>query len=195
MHEQELPTALAMDLDSNFARLVEVYQDRLYAFSLRLSGNPQDAEEITVDALVRAYQALTRYEGERIQTLALRPWLYQITLNVFRNRIRGQRLPLVSQHLTEETAALYVADDEASRPDALLERAELREMLATLIAELPERERVAVVLRHVQDFGYHEIAGLLRQPVGTVKAHVHRGIRRLREALHTYEEWRATDAT
>ena len=195
MHEQELPTALAMDLDSNFARLVEVYQDRLYAFSLRLSGNPQDAEEITVDALVRAYQALTRYEDERIQALALRPWLYQITLNVFRNRIRGQRLPLVSQHLTEEAAALHVADEEASRPDALLERAELREMLATLIAELPERERVAVVLRHVQDFGYHEIAGLLRQPVGTVKAHVHRGIRRLREALHTHEEWRATDAT
>jgi RNA polymerase sigma-70 factor (ECF subfamily) len=195
VHEQELPTALAGDLDNNFARLVEIYQDRLYAFSLRLSGNPQDAEEITVDALVRAYQALTRYEGERIQALALRPWLYQITLNVFRNRVRGQRLQLVSQHLTEETAALHVADEEASRPDALLERAELRETLATLIAELPERERVAVVLRHIQGSGYNEIAGLLRQPVGTVKAHVHRGMRRLREALHTHAEWRETDAT
>lgn len=190
MHEQELPTALAVDLDSNFARLVEIYQDRLYAFVLRLSGNPQDAEEVTIDALVRAYQALGQYGDERIQALALRPWLYQITLNVFRNRVRGQRLQLVSRHLTEETAALEVADDEAGRPDAVLERAELRETLATLVAALPERERMVVVLRHVQGLGYNEMAVLLRQPVGTVKANVHRGIRRLREALRAYEEWR-----
>jgi RNA polymerase sigma-70 factor (ECF subfamily) len=190
VHEQELPTALAVDLDGNFARLVEIYQDRLYAFALRLSGNPQDAEEVTIDALVRAYQALGRYENERIQALALRPWLYQITLNVFRNRVRGQQLQLVSQHLTEETAALEVADDESGRPEAVMERTELRAMLATLVAKLPERERVVVVLRHIQGFGYHEMAALLCQPVGTVKANVHRGIRRLRDALHAYEEWR-----
>jgi RNA polymerase sigma-70 factor (ECF subfamily) len=190
MHEHELPAALAVDLDGNFMRLVEVYQDRLYAFALRLSGNPEDAEEIIVDALVRAYQALGQYASERIQALALRPWLYQITLNVFRNRIRGRRLRIVSRHLTDETAAMNVEADETERPDAVLERAELRQTLATLIADLPERERVVVVLRHVQGFGYHEIATCLRQPVGTVKANVHRGIRRLREALGTYDEWR-----
>ena len=190
MHEHELPAALAIDLDGSFMRLVEVYQDRLYAFALRLSGNPQDAEEIIVDALVRAYQALGRYGSERIQALALRPWLYQITLNVFRNRIRGRRLHIVSRHLTDESAAMDVEADETERPEAVLERAELRQTLATLIAALPERERVVVVLRHVQGFGYHEIATCLRQPVGTVKANVHRGMRRLREALGSYEEWR-----
>jgi RNA polymerase sigma-70 factor (ECF subfamily) len=99
-------------------------------------------------------------------------------------------LRIVSRHLTDETAAMNVEADETERPDAVLERAELRQTLATLIADLPERERVVVVLRHVQGFGYHEIATCLRQPVGTVKANVHRGIRRLREALGTYDEWR-----
>lgn len=190
MHEHELSAALAVDLDGNFARLVEIYQDRLYAFAWRLSGNPQDAEEIIVDALVRAYQALARYDSERRQALALRAWLYQITLNVFRNRVRGRRLHIVPCHLTEATAALDVADEAAARPDAVLARAELRQRLATLLAELPERERVGVVLRHIQGFGYDEIAAVVNQPVGTVKAYVHRGLRRLRQALGTYEEWR-----
>jgi RNA polymerase sigma-70 factor, ECF subfamily len=190
MHEQQLPTALAADLEGNFACLVEIYQDRLYAFALRLTGNPQDAEEILVDALSRAYEAMGQYDPERLRALALRPWLYQITLNVFRNRVRGRRLPLVSLERTGGQTAVDPADAEGGRPDALLERAELRDMLAAQVAVLPERERVAVVLRHVQDLGYGEIATLLKQPVGTVKANVHRGIRRLRAALRAYEEWR-----
>jgi RNA polymerase sigma-70 factor (ECF subfamily) len=190
VHEQELPAALAIDVDRNFARLVEIYQDRLYAFALRLSGLPQDAEEILIDALVRAYRALGEYSGARIQSLALKPWLYQITLNVFRNRVRGRRLSLVSIEAEEALPARHSAGYAASQPDAMLEQSQLRQRLAARIAELPERERVVVVLRHVQGDSYAEIAELLRQPVGTVKANVHRGMRRLREALKADEEWR-----
>ncbi len=183
MHEEELPTALAADLDQNFERLVELYQHRLYAFALRLIGNPQDAEEIIIDAMVRAYQALGQYDRKRIQELALRPWLYQITLNVFRNRVRGRRLQVVSYDQPEGTGLSEMADESSGQPDALLERAELRDSLAAAIATLPNRERIAVTLRHVQGFGYGDIASILEQPVGTVKANVHRGVRRLREAL------------
>ena len=76
MHEQQLPSALAADRDGHFVSLVQIYQDRLYGFTLRLTGNPQDAEEIVVEALSRAYEALGRYAPERRQALALRPWLY-----------------------------------------------------------------------------------------------------------------------
>lgn len=190
MHEEELPTALAADLDSHFERLVEIYQHRLYAFALRLIGNPQDAEEIIVDAMVRAYNALGQYDGNRIEALELRPWLYQITLNVFRNRVRGRRLQVVSYDQPESTGLPEMADDRSAQPDAALERAELREILAAAIAALPERERIAVTLRHVQGFGYGDIASILKQPVGTVKANVHRGVRRLREALREDCAWR-----
>lgn len=190
MHEQELPAALAVDADGNFARLVEIYQDRLYAFALRLSGMPQDAEEILVDAFVRAYRALGEYSGTRIRSLALKPWLYQITLNVFRNRVRGRRLSLVSIEADDALPAWHAAGNAASQPDAMLEQSQLRQRLAARLAELPERERVVVVLRHVQGTSYAEIAELLDQPVGTVKANVHRGIRRLREALKADADWR-----
>lgn len=190
MHEQELPTALAADLDSNFERFVEVYQHRLYAFALRLIGNPHDAEEIIVDALVRAYQALGQYDTGRIEALELRPWLYQITLNVFRNRMRGRRLHMVSYDQRDGSQVPETAGDRSVQPEAALERAELRDILTTALARLPERERIAVTLRHVQGIGYSDMAAMLQQPVGTVKANVHRGVRRLRRALRNDAAWR-----
>ena len=190
MHDQDLPAVLATELDGSFERLVLSYQNRLYAFALRLTDNPQDAEEIIGDTFVRAYQALSSYSAERIRELALRPWLYQIALNVFRNRVRGRRLSVVPLEQPGEGQELAFASDDAGRPDTMLEQAELRAKLAALIAALPERYRVAVVLRHVQGLAYGEMAAVLRQPVGTVKANVHRGIRLLREVLNKDREWR-----
>src|SRR5207253_10898988 len=92
---QALPVeaALAQDVDLHFERLVCEYQDRLYGFALRLMSQREDAEEVVQDALVRAYRALKTYSAERIRAMALRSWLYQITLNVARNRLRRKRHP------------------------------------------------------------------------------------------------------
>jgi RNA polymerase sigma-70 factor (ECF subfamily) len=179
----ELPAALAADLDGNFERLVLTYQGRLYAFALRLTCSPQDAEEVAQDAFVRAYRALCGYTSERIRGLALKPWLYQIALNVARNRVRGRRLAVVPLDGPDGRPRVEPPDDERRRPEALLESAERRDDLGALVAALPERYRAAVVLRHVEGLGYAELAATLDQPVGTVKANVHRGVRLLREAL------------
>ena len=87
----ERAAALAEDLDGQFELLVRTYQDRLYSFALRLSRSREDAEEIAQDAFVRAYRALKTYAPERIAALSLRAWLYQIALNVTRNRFRRRR--------------------------------------------------------------------------------------------------------
>jgi RNA polymerase sigma-70 factor, ECF subfamily len=185
--DQDLPGALAADVDGNFEQLVLAYQDRLYTFALRLTGSPQDAEEIAQDAFVRAYQALVTYAAQRVRDLALRPWLYQITLNVFRNRRRRRPPQLVPLDEASAGMNLELEDDKVERPDAALEHAELRGRLGALVAALPERYQLSVVLRHVQGLEYAEIAALLRQPIGTVKANVHRGLRLLREGLDEQE--------
>jgi RNA polymerase sigma-70 factor (ECF subfamily) len=185
--DQDLPGALAADVDGNFEQLVLAYQDRLYTFALRLTGSTQDAEEIAQDAFVRAYQALVTYAAQRVRDLALRPWLYQITLNVFRNRRRRRPPQLVPLDEASAGMNLELEDDKVERPDAALEHAELRGRLGALVAALPERYQLSVVLRHVQGLEYAEIAALLRQPIGTVKANVHRGLRLLREGLDEQE--------
>jgi RNA polymerase sigma-70 factor, ECF subfamily len=183
--EEALIAALAEDLDSSFERLVLAYQARLYGFALRQTGgNPQDAEEVAQDAFVRAYRALQTYPPERVRDLALRPWLYQITLNVARNRHRRRHVLLVPlDGEGDDSPSLEPAAAEAERPEAIASRLERGAELAALVADLPGRFRTAVVLRHVEGLTYGEVAQVLGQPVGTVKANVHRGIRLLRDAL------------
>jgi RNA polymerase sigma-70 factor (ECF subfamily) len=187
VRDQDMSAALAADLDGSFEQVVVAYQHRLYAFALRLTGNPQDAEEITQDAFVRAYRALATYPASRLRLLALRPWLHQITLNVFRNRVRHRQPQLVPLDQGNEAGELEIVDGDEPRPDTTLERAELKASLDALVAALPERYRLAVVLRHVQGLAYGEMAVILKQPIGTVKANVHRGLRILREAIAGHE--------
>ena len=178
--EQGLPARLADDLDGHFEELVRTFQDRLYGFALRLTGSPQDAEESTQDAFVRAYRALEGYQREQRQTLQLKAWLYRITLNVVRNRVRRTVLTSIS---VDGLLSERLADDWREQPEVVAETAERQRELDNLLRALPSRYGTAVMLRHVQGLSYAEAADVLGQPVGTTKSDVHRGLRLLREAL------------
>jgi RNA polymerase sigma-70 factor (ECF subfamily) len=185
VNDETLTAALAVDLDGAFEALVRAYQDRLYAFGLRLTGSPRDAEEIAQDAFVRAYRALARYPAEQVRTLKLRAWLFQVTVNVARNRARTRRPPetaLASVDGSRDGLAELPADD-AEQPEQIAERHDEQDRVAAVVASLPERYRAAVVLRHIQGLSYGEIAAVLGQPAGTVKSNVHRGVAYLRAAL------------
>lgn len=175
--DSELVRALARDLNGAFEQVVITFGSRLFRFALRLTGSREDAEEIAQDAFVRAYRALQGYDAGRIRALALQAWLYRITLNLARNRRRRRRPELVvldGDSLDER---------EHQRPERLAEDAERRRELAALLLALPVRHRAPVVLRHVEGLSYREIATILDQPEGTVKANVHRGITQLRKSM------------
>ncbi|HKF42246.1 MAG TPA: sigma-70 family RNA polymerase sigma factor [Thermoanaerobaculia bacterium] len=184
-HEDALESALARDLDGSFERLVREYEDRLYSFALRLSGNRADAEEIAQDAFVRAYRAMKTYPPERVRSLSLKAWLYRITLNVARNRMRGRRHEHVSldERDADGRARYDPEDDAASRPDSILEEGRRRASIASLVAGLPPRYRSALILRYMEGLRLEEVARVLEQPLGTVKSNVHRAVNALREAL------------
>ncbi len=180
IEEQILAAHLAEDLDGHFEDFVRTYQDRMYAFSLRLTGSRQDAEECTQDAFVRAYRALERYPQERRRELRLRAWLYQIVVNVVRNKVRRNTLTVVPIDSPIEDRFAADADEQ---PEAVVVRMEVRNRLGAAIAQLPPRYGTAVVLRHVQGLSYAEAAEVLEQPIGTTKSDVHRGLRLLRQVL------------
>jgi RNA polymerase sigma-70 factor, ECF subfamily len=183
--EHTLEAGLARDLEGCFERMVREYEDRLYTFAHRLSGNPEDAEEIAQDAFVRAYRALKTYPPERIRAMSLKAWLYQITLNVARNRARGKRPSHVSLEDpgSDGRPAWEPEDDPDDRPDSRFERGRRRADIATLVAGLPERYRSALILRYMEGLRLEEVAAVLKQPLGTVKSNVHRAVNALREAL------------
>jgi RNA polymerase sigma-70 factor, ECF subfamily len=155
-----------------FERMVHEHQNRVFAFGLALTGNRHDAEEVAQDTFLRAYRALVTYPPDRIRNLKQKPWLHQIALNVVRNRVRGIRPHLVELNGSEPDRAL------GPEADAILKME--MDALAVRVQALPTRYRDAVVLRHVQELSYQEAADALGQPVGTVKANVHRGLKLLR---------------
>lgn len=184
-----LEADLARDLDGSFERLVAAYQDRLFAFALRFCGNREDAEEVAQDAFVRAYRALRGYPAERVRSLATRAWLYQIVLNVARNRFRRKRHRTVSLDAAaraahgEDAAPFDPPDRAEERPDSRFEQKRNRADIATLVAGLPPRYREPLILRYVEGLPIAEVAAVLKQPLGTAKSNVHRAVNALRDSL------------
>ena len=152
-----------------FRALVARHRDRAYALALRLTGSAADAEEVAQDAFVRAWRALPAFRREaRFGT-----WLHRIVARLALDR----RVQLVARARREapesdapEPAAPEPSGDENER------------MLASLLAELPERARAAVVLYYYEDRSVSEVARILGVPEGTVKTLLSRARVSMREA-------------
>lgn len=182
--DASLTEAAATDVEAAFGAIVTTYAPAVYTTARRISAQPVDAEDLAAETFVRAYAALSGYAPDRIRALRLRPWLLTITLNLWRNGLRqASRRP-----------ALVPLDPGTPPPDAAAgpEQAALAnegaERLGYLLACLPERQRVAVVLRHVVGLPYADIAEVLGCKEGTAKSDVSRGLAALRARLRPPEE-------
>jgi RNA polymerase sigma-70 factor (ECF subfamily) len=167
---------LADDVDSAFADLVTSHEDLVFGVALRVVRDESNAQDIAQDAFVRAYRAMKRYPAERIRQLRLRPWLARIALNAARNELRARR-----QHADVEEDGVQLAAG-GDGPARLAERRDEQRMWARLLADLPDRYRLAVALRYVEGLSYAELADALARPLGSVKSDVHRGTVLLRAA-------------
>ena len=150
--------------------LVERHYAELYRYAYSVLREERAAEDAVQDAFERAFAALGRYPEGRLRAMRLRPWMYRITLNVARNRLRRRR---------EVPVGEIPAVDGAVRDEEL---EGVMDALAVL-GRLPERQRVAVTLRYLQDLPYAEISGATGWPEGTAKTLVRRGVTRLRKIM------------
>ncbi len=178
------PAARAIPSTERFETIVDEFQRRLYGFALRMTGNREDAEEIVQDAFVRAYRALGKMTQEQRAELRLQPWLYTITLNVTRNRLRSKRPTNVAlDALADPDALLSGTGEGPDRPEAIVERGTDMALVEKALLQLPMHLRAAATLRFIEGHSHPEIAEILDQPIGTVKSHVHRAVRILRRIL------------
>lgn len=167
-----------------FEMIVDDFQRRLYGFALRMTGNREDAEEIVQDAFVRAYRALGKMSAEQRAELRLQPWLYTITLNVTRNRLRSKKPTNVAlDALADPDALLKESNERPVQPEAIVERDADMALVEKALLALPMHLRAAATLRFIEGRSHPEIAEILNQPIGTVKSHVHRAVRILRRIL------------
>ncbi len=181
---ETLAALLAVNLDRHYEELVSLYWQQLSVFVLRRTRHFQDTEDIIQETFMRAYLALERYPGERIETLKIRPWLYKIAWSVYCNHIGRGKLPLiVPLEMPDDILYLEPEEDARMQPEELYEQAEQRHELEALVEKLPAHYRDMVSLYYFEELSQKEIAEVLNLPLGTVKVYIHRGIRLLRKLL------------
>ena len=163
--------------------------DAVYRFALRLSGAPDQAEDLVQETFLRAFRSWDQYT----RGTAAKSWLFTICRNVFlRRRERSQRHDqVVEENVGREgpgpnpvnpvwVSAMGV-DPEGDFFDSIVD-----ERIIRAIDELPEEYRTAVVLSDIEGLPYAEIAELMAVPVGTVKSRLFRGRRQLQQVLYDY---------
>lgn len=163
-----------------FELLVRRYSPRLFQTAYRLLGNQADAEDALQQALVKAYLHLADFRGDA----AFGTWLHRIVINLCHDELRRRGRRLRSEMEWEPDRTLVRDQAPESRPDEAAEQEELGRTVQVALEAVPPVYRTPVVLRDLQDYSYHEIAGMLGCSVGTVKSRVHRGRQALRMILN-----------
>jgi RNA polymerase sigma-70 factor, ECF subfamily len=174
--------AQAKDMEA-FEVLVNLHQRYVYNLALRVLADEQEAWDIAQETFVRAWLALKGFRGQS----QFRTWLFRIATNLCYNRLPGLRRQLSA--LGEDCLMELPADPQQDPgPHGSMEMQEQRVFLHRKIEELPESQRLLVVLRYQEELSYEEIANVLNLPLGTIKTGLFRAKERLKESFRTYSE-------
>ena len=162
--------------------LFDKHAAMVYNLALRLSGNAADAQDISQDAFIRAIRGLANLKDGAVAGT----WLYRITMNVWKNRVRSEKRRSFWKTFSldwgkdeeNDPPALQLASPEPAA-DAALEKESEKEILEKALAALDPQDRAILVLREIDGRSYEEIAGIAEIQLGTVKSRISRA----REAL------------
>ena len=165
--------------------LVLRYQRQVYNLAYRMLGNAEDAGDLVQDTFLRAYSALAKFR----QDASFLTWLYKIASNLCIDQLRSRKAKgALSLEVELEEGREPASDDRNSAPEDRAIREAMQEILHREILNLPEKYRVVVVMRHLQEMSVEEIADALELPTGTVKTHLFRARDMLRGRLRSVLE-------
>jgi RNA polymerase sigma-70 factor (ECF subfamily) len=171
-----------------FDRLVGLFGHRIFGFLYRMSGSRSDAEDMTQEVFVRLVRTLGTYKHDgRFES-----WLFRIAANLARDRIRRlQRTPKHLSAVGDESDDITGSAGRTATSEPADEKMIRREQVGELqqaMAMLPDAEREVIMLRHFSQMSFKEIAEATGTPLGTALARGHRGLARLREIMHDFDQ-------
>jgi len=175
--------AQAEDLDA-FCQLAERYARRIYLLASHYCRNAQDAEDLSQEVWMKAYQALESFRFDA----SFYTWLRRITINAFLNHRRssffqrqGQKIAIQLTPIDSEAQETFLDSRSASQENIYTKL--LFENVVSALSELTPSQRLAFLLRHYEGMSYEEIASVMNCSTGTVKKGVSRAIAKLRARL------------
>ncbi len=185
--DEERLVLLAQEGDRTaFRELVECHMKRVYYLSYDLTGNHEDAEDLSQEVFVKVFHSLNQFRADA----KFSSWLHRITVNTFIDKRRKY------SPITESIENEYGEDGERTNqpvdktasndPEARAEAGLMKVHIDTALEKLPSQQRAVFVLRHYHELALKEIAAILKISEGSVKSSLFRAIRRLQKTLHYY---------
>ena len=153
------------------------------AGAYRLLRDTNEAEDLAQEAFLRVWKGLSAFRGGAKFTT----WLYRIVTNLCYNRLNNLRRQLLDVSVDDDDPALSLSP--AKEPPAVIEAAEKNAFLHQQVAALPAKYQLVISLFYLQGFSYQEMAQVLDLPLGTVKTHLFRARKRLKQRLLTVQEF------
>lgn len=175
------------DLDA-YNHLVLKYEERAYKYAFRLTRNPEIAADVVADSFVRVFSALKNFKGQS----AFSTWLYRIVTNCYldkKKKDKAERFVSLDDTVSAGESEVKVQyEDPSDGPDVIAERNEREAVIVKAMDKMPDYQKTMLVMYHVENLSYEEIADVLDLPIGTVKSRLNRARMALRDALAQHTE-------
>ena len=172
--------------EDKFLELVHEHKSQIYQHALYLLGNREDAEDITQETFIKAWE-----HHAKLRLTTVRSWLLKCAQNLCFNLLKRNKFqePLTEGDETELEMLMHRHTHQSNpSPDEIVIKGELKASVHCAISKLPTDMRAVIIMRELEGMSFKEIAEVLEQPEGTVKSNVFRARKKLRELLRPY--WR-----
>jgi len=163
---------------ASFSELVLRHQKALLRLAFRVVGDLALAQDVVQESFMKAYTKLGAFEGRS----AFKSWVFQITLNTAKNKLRGRNPEVVNIEKT------HIADNSDFEGDIL--NGDLKLMIQSEVQKLPDKQRTALSLRIFEDLSFAEIAEIMKCPYDTAKANYRHALMKLRHNLGDQDQLR-----
>jgi RNA polymerase sigma-70 factor (ECF subfamily) len=167
----------------SFSELIDKYKNLVFNLAYRMTYNLQDAEDISQEVFIRVYKSLYNFNPN----YKFSTWLYEMTLNLCRDRFRKGKIPSVSLDapLKEDDQKDFssIIPDKQNNPEDIIMGVEQSNFINALIASLPPKYREVIILRHLRDLSYEEMSKILNISLGSVKSRLFRARELLKNKL------------
>ena len=178
-HSDEYLLELAVAGDTaSFGELLRRWEGRVYRFIRRYVGNREDARDLTQETFSKAFLNVSRLsDPARFST-----WLYKIALNECRMRFRREKRAAIVW-VDEPTVESLEGIQEVPTPETVYSQGEVTERVRSAFFQLPEEQRVVILMKEYQGLKFHQIAEILDLPLSTVKSRMYLGLKTMKKLM------------
>ncbi len=187
LFEQKIIKGMKNKEEWAFESFVENYQKEIYNIALRMSGNEEDAMDITQEVFLKIFRKIDTFLGNS----KLSTWIYRITINYSKDyistRSRHSHISMDKSLETEDGTITQEYESKEKNPMEIIEQNHDQQLLVGAINKLEKDQREIIILRYINELSYQEISDILEIPEGTIKSRLNRARNKLAEILKSME--------